>query len=145
MYTISNGSYISNRDWMRDALIGENVVVRGASALDFLRLFVGYVNESEIDVYAMTKGVYDNINYHVVDSFDGIEYFSDGGVQCSTFEQAVNDMLSDFENADEKALANALSNYYFANNESFDGLFIKPENILHFEQMMEWAMEYYNE
>jgi len=130
---------------MRDAVNGEDVILRAVSALDYLRLFVGYLNESEIDVYAKSEGQYENVHYHLVDSFDDIDFISDAGVLCSTFDQAVNDMLSDFDNADEKALANALSNYYFANNESFDGLFIKPENMERFEYMKEWAMEYFNE
>ena len=145
MRTISNIPYISSRDWMRDAVKGENVILRGVSALDFLRLFVGYLGENEIDVYATYRGPYENIHYHIVDSFDGIDFICDSGVLCSTFDQAINDMLGDFDNADEKALANALSNYYFANNESFDGLIIKPENMMHFEYLKEWAMEYYNE
>jgi hypothetical protein len=130
---------------MRDAINGEDVVLRGVSALDFLRLFVGYLNESEIDVYAKSEGSYENVRYTLVDSFESIEYINDNGVLCSTASQAVNDILSDFDNADEEALANALSNYYYANNKNFSGLYIKPENLVHFEYMKKWAMEYYNE
>jgi len=130
---------------MRDALAGEEVILRGVSALNFLRLFVGYLGESEIDVYAKSIGHYENVNYQIVDSFDGIDYISDSGVLCSTFGQAINDLLVDFDNADEKALANALSNFYFSNNESFDGLHINPENMPNFDYVKEWAMEYYDE
>ena len=145
MQTIPSNSYISNRDWIREAIVGQDVILRGLSALDYLRLFVGYLEESKIEVFSKSLGPYENIHYHVVDSFDGIDYLQDGGILCSTFSQAVNDMLGDFDNADEKALANALSNYYFLHNESFEGLFIKPENQKHFEYIKEWAMEYYDE
>lgn len=52
-------------------------------------------------------------------------------------------MLSDFDNTDENALAEAMSKYYFLYNKSFDGLSIKPQNKEQFEQMEEWAMAYY--
>jgi hypothetical protein len=54
-------------------------------------------------------------------------------------------MLHDFDNADRQALIQALSNYYYANNNSFNGLYIKPENTGHFESIKDWAIEYYNE
>ena len=142
MQTVSSRSYISNREWIRDAVSGENIVLRGVSALDYMRFFSGYHNEREIDVYALYAGSYDNINYYIVDSFDDIDYIRDGDVLCSTFGQAVNDILSDFGNADEKALANALSNYYFSNGESFDGLCIRPENMEQFNYIRDWAVEY---
>jgi hypothetical protein len=46
---------------------------------------------------------------------------------------------------DRQALVGALSNYYYANNENFDGLHIKPENIELFESVRDWAVEYYDE
>jgi len=145
MQTISNRTYLSSREWMRDAIRGEDVILRGVSALDYLQLFVGYLDDGNIEVYATSKGSYENIDYRLVDSFDRIEYINDGGVLCSTFNQAVNDLLADFDNADEEALANSLSNYYHSNNRSFAGLYIRPENLEHFEYMREWAVEYYNE
>ena len=54
-------------------------------------------------------------------------------------------MLSDYDNIDELAFLEALSNYYFANNESFDNLKIKPENIDVFNQVKQMAIEYYCE
>jgi len=141
----TRGDFISNRAWFTNVISGEDVILRRVSALEYLQLFVGYMREKEIDVYAKTKGIYDNINYHIVDTFDGIDYIRHGGVLCSSFNQAINDMLDDFANADEQALVGALSNYYYKNNESFEGIFINPENIECFESLKEWAVEYYDE
>jgi len=144
MRTQTRGQYISRRAWLRDVANDGSIILRGRSALEYLQLFVGYSNETEIDVYATTEGQFENINYYVIDSFDGVDYVRDGNVLCSTVNQAVNDMLSD-ENTDEMALAEALSDYYHLNNESFGGLNIRPENMQRFEEMKEWAMEYYDE
>jgi hypothetical protein len=145
MVSKASNDYISHRAWLGSVLSGEDVVLRRVSALEYLQLFVGYAREENIDVYAKMKGVYDNINYYVVDSFDGIDYIRHGNVLCSSVNQAINDIFDDFGNADEQALAEALSRYYYKNSESFKGLYIKPKNIERFESVKKWAIEYYNE
>ncbi|MCL2020304.1 MAG: hypothetical protein FWG70_11215 [Oscillospiraceae bacterium] len=143
--TKTSGDYISNRAWFRDVLGGKDLVLCHTSALEHLQLFVGYMNEKSIDVYAKKQGEYDNINYRVVNSFDGLDIVNIGNVLCTTFNQTINDILSDFDNADEQALAESLSRYYHANGKSFSGLAISPENMKHFEYMKDWAIDYYNE
>jgi len=147
--TRTSGDYISNKEWLRNAVQGEEVILRSTSALEYSRHFLGYLNERIIDVYSRTPGAYENINYRVVDNFDNIEFINDDGILCCTFNQTVNDMLRDLDNpdgdADSEALANALSNYYHANGESFNGLNIEPANARQFEEMKEWAIEYYDE
>jgi hypothetical protein len=54
-------------------------------------------------------------------------------------------MLADFENTDELALIQALSNFYYENDESFDGLYIKPENRKTFENIKSSVINYYSE
>jgi hypothetical protein len=147
--TKTSGNYISNREWLREAVKGQEVILRSTSALEYLRHFLGYLNENIIDVYARTQGAYENINYRIVDTFDNIEFINDGGILCCTFNQAVNDMLSDFDNpngdADSEALTKALSRYYHANGKTFNGLYIEPANTKQFEYMKEWAIGYYDE
>lgn len=140
---VSSDEYISNRAWLRDIVGGKNIVLRGVSALEFLQLFVGYASEKEVEVYSLDKIDCENIKFSIVASFEDIEYQKFGNVLCSTVNQVVNDMLSDFDNTDENALAEAMSKYYFSHNESFDGLSVKPQNKEQFEQMKEWAIAYY--
>ena len=120
-----------------------DVILCGVSALEYLEMFSGFFDEAIIDVYSIQKGLYNNINYNIVDSYDDIDYFISDNVCCTTFEQTINDMLSDFENTDEMALTEALSNYYYSHNESFDGLNIKPENKDTFEQLKQPVIDYY--
>lgn len=134
--------YISNRAWFRDVVGGKNLILCGTSALEFLELFDGYAGEDEIDVYALSAGTYDNIHYHIIDTLEKIDYIKHGNVLCATFNQTLNDMLSD-ENADIQALSEALSNYFYTNGESFDGLQINQKNIKRFEFLKECAVAYY--
>jgi len=94
-------------------------------------------------VYAQNEGQFDNIEYHIVNSFDDIEYLNFDGVLCTTVNQTINDMLSDYDNIDELAFLEALSNYYFANNESFDNLKIKPNKLSIFNRIKQIAINYY--
>lgn len=139
----SSDNYISNRAWFRDTVGGENLILCHTSALEYLELFSGYVGEKEIDVYSRERGQYENINYHIVTDFDDIDYELYGNVMCSTFNQTVNDMLLD-KNCDETALCEALSNYFFSNNNSFAGLKIINENIERFNVLKNYASKYYN-
>lgn len=143
METRVSDEYISNRAWFRDVLQGEEIILRGVSALEYLQLFVGYVGENEIDVYARSKGKYNNVNYYIVNSFNEIDFFRHNNILCSNANQAINDLLADYENADEQALVEALSKYYYTHNMSFSGLDIRF-NKEKFEELKDWAIKFYS-
>ncbi len=143
MMSITSTRYLSNVDWLQDVVQGTDLILCGVSVLEYLELFNGYVNESKIQVYAQNEGQFDNIEYHIVNSFDDIEYLNFDGVLCTTVNQTINDMLSDYDNIDELAFLEALSNYYFANNESFDNLKIKPNKLSIFNRIKQIAINYY--
>ena len=136
--------YISNRAWLRDVVGEKDLILRGVSALEYLQLFVGYAGEETVEVYSLQRGAYENIDYRVVDSFKTIETVRYGNVLCASANQTFNDMLAEYETADELALTEALSKYYHANGETFDGLRIKPENAERFKIVREWAIRYFS-
>ena len=127
MMSITSTRYLSNVDWLQDVVQGTDLILCGVSALE----------------YAQNEGQFDNIEYHIVNSFDDIEYLNFDGVLCTTVNQTINDMLSDYDNIDELAFLEALSNYYFANNESFDNLKIKPNKLSIFNRIKQIAINYY--
>ena len=142
---ISNsGAYPSHLEWFRNVLHGKDVVLSHTSALEGLGLFTGYVNESQIDLYATESEPYNNINYNIVTGFDGIETTVVGGLRCTTVKQTINDMLRDYDKIDEQALVQALSDYYYSHGESFDGLEIEPQYQPLFSTLIDWAVEYYD-
>ena len=142
MTTKTSGDYISTRAWLRDIIHGDDYILRGVSALEFLQMFVGYIGENHIEVYAKARGIYENVEYKVVGDFHENEYIKIGNTLCTTFNQTINDMLSDFDHSDEQALTEAVCNYFFEHNESFDGLKINPENRKTFQQIMINAVNY---
>jgi hypothetical protein len=119
-------------------------VLSHTSALEGLGLFAGYVNESQIELYATESEPYANINYNVVAGFDGIETTEVGGLRCTTVKQTINDMLRDYDKIDEQALVQALSDFYYSHGESFDGLEIEPQYLPRFNILADWAVGYYN-
>ncbi|MDR2559714.1 MAG: hypothetical protein LBC86_09280 [Oscillospiraceae bacterium] len=145
MTTRISDAYITNRSWFRSVLNNQPVVLCRTSALECLQLFNGYAGEKTIDVYTKSHGSSENVNYRILNSFDNIEIVRIGDISCTSANQTFNDMLSDFNNIDEQSLIEALATYYYANNESFDGLNIIPENTECFESIRNWAIEYYDD
>jgi hypothetical protein len=139
----NRNEFLSIRDWHQAVVGGEDVILRRTSALEYLQLFNGYLYEKEVDVYAKQCGDYDNVNYCLVDSFDGIDCVRIDDMLCTTANQTFNEMLADYDNIDGMALIEGLAGYYYSNGESFDGLTIKPENLELFNKVKEGAIEFY--
>jgi hypothetical protein len=141
MITKSSADYVTHRQWLEDVVGGSGLVLCYTTALECLNLFIGYLNETRIDVYAKERGGYENINYRVRGTFDGLDIIEVGSLLCTSVNQTINDMLRDFDNIDEQSLIEALSDYYFEHNDSFDGLTVASENIERFNTVRKWAME----
>lgn len=138
-----SSDYTSNRAWLRDVVGNQPMILRSVSALEYLQLFVGYFSESKVEVYALEESSEETIRCHIIEDLEAIEYIRFENVLCSSPSQAVNDMLSDFEHSDETALVEALSKYYYSHEESFSGLNIKKENQKRFEELKDWAINYF--
>lgn len=138
-----SSDYTSNRAWLRDVVGNQPMILRSISALEYLQLFVGYFSENKVEVYALEESSEENIRCYIIEDLEAIEYIRFENVLCSSPSQAVNDMLSDFEHSDETALVEALSKYYYSHEESFSGLNIKKENQKQFEELKDWAINYF--
>jgi len=145
MISATRNEFLTARDWHRAVIGGKDIILRRTSALEHLQLFGGYLREKMIDVYARQPVPFENVNYHLVDTFNGIDTVRFGNVLCTSVNQTLNDMLDDFDNIDEQSLVEGLSRYYYAHGKSFDGLSIKPENLEKFNSIKDWAIEYYDE
>ncbi len=126
-----------------EAIGSEQVIVCGISALECLGLFSGYLESYAVEVYALAEGGNEALDYHVVRSFDGIDTVSCGGFHCTSTNQTINDLLADFDNADELALVESLSNYYHTHGQSFDSLNIEEDNKSAFDSIRESAVMYH--
>ena len=139
METMQSDDFLSNKEWLRNALSSEKVILRVISSLEYLQLFPGYFGEKNIEVYALSEGKYSNVQYCLVDSFDKIDYFDDGFLLCATLEQVIKDYIKDYDTADTHVLVEALANYYCYNNDSFDNLIVDTDQEL-FNEVKEWAI-----
>jgi len=144
MLADSRSRYTSNREWFNSVLRGKDVVLCHTSALECLGQFPGYVNENQIDVYAKSREPYENINWHIVEGFDGMDIVNIGGLRCTSLDQTVNDMLRDYDMIDEQSLVQALAGFYYRSGGSFDGLRIAPQYIDRFNAIKDWAVEFYD-
>jgi hypothetical protein len=140
----TRSGYTSNREWFNSVLQGKDVVLCHTSALECLGQFPGYVNETQIDVYAKAHEPYENMNCYVVDGFDGLEIVNIAGLRCTSLNQTVNDMLRDYDVIDEQSLVQALADYYYSNGGSFDGLRVAPQYADRFNEIKDWAVEFYS-
>ena len=138
-----SSDYTSNRAWLRDVVGNQPMILRSVSALEYLQLFVGYFSENKVEVYALEESSEENIRCYIIEDLEAIEYIRFENVLCSSPSQAINDLLADSERGDETALVEALSKYYYSHEESFSGLNIKKENQKRFEELKDWAINYF--
>jgi hypothetical protein len=130
--------------WFMEVSKGQDWVFCHTCALECLELFIGYLQQDQIDVYAKEKGEFENVNYYIVNSFDHLEIETRKNIRYTSVNQTINDMLADYDNIDEQSLLEGLADYYFAHDESFNGLLIEEKNQAVFDSIKKWAIEYYS-
>ena len=138
--------YRNYLEWLRSVneLIDEPVVYALNQALMCQGLFNGYSDEYLVWVYGNDElnrynGVVvlgNNIDKNYVENKNGLEY--------TNFNRTINDSFANEDILDMQGITEALSKYYFTNNESFDGVYIEPEYQERFQKIAEDAIEYYD-
>lgn len=118
----------------------KNAILRGESAAEFLEITDGHFSPL-IKVYSTTSLPYPFI-VKKIKNFKKIDYEIKDGVLVTSASQSIDDMISDKEN-DVQILDQAISNYYYRNNESFDGLKISKKNLDKFNKEIKHALKYY--
>lgn len=142
--------------WMYDK-IKEDVVLSHSSALRFLMEINGIMDRPKLpqderrnDVYALEQGQYEDVHYHVVDSFDGIDIETLDNLRFTSLRQSVNDLLrksaeSGLADDEKEILVISLTVYYVLHGFSFDNLKIHQENMNEFENMKAIVLQYNND
>jgi len=143
----NRSDFVGAKKWLNEVIkiLGNNCVLALDSALMCEGRFLGRNNEDIIWVYGddslrkyngvIILGNY--INPHDVDEENNIKYTS--------FNRTLNDSLSNEEILDMQGITEALSKYYYSNNESFNSLYIIPEYQDSFKKLAVDAIEYYND
>lgn len=137
--------YIGAISWLKAVrdCIGESVVFALDEALMCQGNFGGRSDEYVVWVYgndSLTRfnGVVvlgNHISPHNVKSRNGLQY--------TDFNRTVYDAFANEAILDMQGITEAVSKYYYANGDSFDGIFIAPEYQDRFEMLANEAIEYY--
>jgi hypothetical protein len=65
------------------------------------------------------------------------------GLRFTEFNRTLSDALANESILDMQGITEAVSRYYYSNNESFNGISVAPEYQERFEQLAEDAIDYY--
>lgn len=120
----------------------KNVILASESALEYLDVTDNNFS-TMIKVYATSPLPWPFL-VKQVKNFENIDYKVVDGILVSTISQALDDMLSD-SNSDFQIVDQALNNYYYKNNESFEGIEVSNKNKKKLEKEKKIALTYYDD
>ena len=138
--------YVGPLSWLKavQERIGENVVFALDEALMCQGNFGGRSDESIVWVYG------DN----AASNFNGVVLLGNkvssycikekNGLRFTDFNRTLSDAFANEAILDMQGITEAVSKYYYSNNESFDGLSVAPEYQERFERLANDAIEYYD-
>ncbi|MBQ6431644.1 MAG: helix-turn-helix domain-containing protein [Oscillospiraceae bacterium] len=137
--------YVGAISWLKAVRdrIGENVVFALDEALMCQGSFGGRSDEYIVWVYgddaaANYNGVVllgNKVSQYCIEEKNGLRY--------TNFNRTLYDALANEAILDMQGITEAVSRYYYSNNESFSGLFVAPEYQERFERLANEAREYY--
>ena len=139
--------YIGSISWLKAVrdCIGENVVFALDEALMCQGNFNGRSDENIIWLYgddSVTKynGVVvlgNEISPYCVEEKNGLKF--------TNFNRTLSDAFDNESILDMQGITEAISHYYYSNNESFDGIFVAPKHQKRFDEIANTAINYYTE
>ncbi len=124
--------------------IGNDIVFALDEALMCQGNFLGRIDESFIWVYTSEKvntynGIVvlgEHIDKDYIDEIDGLKF--------TNFNRTLEDALANENILDMQGITEALSNYYYSHNQSFDGIYVNPKYMSKFRDLANDAINYYN-
>lgn len=138
--------YVGAHSWLKAVrdCIGGNIVFALDEALMCQGSFGGRNDEYIVWVYGDDA----------VSDFNGVVLLGNkvsqycirekDGLKFTDFNRTLSDALANEAILDMQGITEAVSRYYYSNNESFNGLAVAPEYQERFERLANEAREYYN-
>lgn len=139
--------YIGSISWLKAVRerIGENVVF----ALDEALMCRGDFNgrSDEYIVWAYGDDALLSFNGVVLLGNEISKYCIEekNGLRFTNFNRTLSDAFANEDILDMQGITEAISKYYYSNNESFHGLSVAPEYQDRFERLANDAIDYYND
>ena len=125
--------------------IGENVVFALDEALMCEGRFGGRNDEYIVWAYGDDSLMRFNGIVVLGNRISSYSVKENNGLRFTDFNRTLTDALANESILDMQGITEAVSKYYYSNNESFDGLFVAPEYQERFERLAREAIEYYND
>lgn len=139
--------YVGSIAWLkavRDRL-GENVVFALDEALMCQGSFGGRNEEYVIWVYGDDSVTRYNGVVVLGNTISQYSVREKNGLKFTEFNRTLCDALANESILDMQGITEAVSRYYYSNNESFSGLFVAPEYQKRFEELAADAVDYYTD
>ena len=138
--------YIGALSWLRavSECIGTDVVFALDEALMVQNLFGGRSDEYIIWVYGDDELTKFNGIVVLGNSISPLCVKERNGLKYTEFNRTLSDAFSNEDILDMQGITEALSNYYYSHNESFDGIIVEPRFQKRFEELARDAIDYYN-
>ena len=139
-------NYVGAMSWLKavQERIGENIVFALDEALMCQGSFGGRSDEFIVWVYGDDA----------VSRFNGVVVLGNrvsqysvaekNGLRFTDFNRTISDALANESILDMQGITEAMSRYYYSNNESFSGLSVAPEYQDRFERLANEAIDYYS-
>lgn len=139
--------YIGSFAWLKAIQneIKENLVFALDQALMCEERFLGRNDEPVIWVYGNDSLIRYNGIAILGNEINLSDVKEDDGIKYTSFNRTVYDALANEPILDMQGITEALSNYYYSNSESFEGIFVCPEYHELFEKIADDAIHYYDE
>ena len=125
--------------------IGEDVVFALDEALMCQGSFGGRSDEYIVWVYGADSVTRFNGVVVLGNSISPYSVKEKNGLRFTDLNRTLSDALANESILDMQGITEAVSRYYYSNNESFDGLFVAPEYQERFEKLAREAIDYYND
>ena len=125
--------------------IGEDVVFALDEALMCQDSFGGRSDEYIVWVYGADSVTRFNGVVVLGNKISPFSVKEKNGLRFTDLNRTLSDALANESILDMQGITEAVSRYYYSNNESFDGLFVAPEYQERFEKLAHEAIDYYND
>lgn len=139
--------FIGSLSWLKAVRerIGENVVFALDEALMCQGNFGGRSDEYIVWVYGADSVTRFNGVVVLGNKISPYSVKEKNGLRYTDLNRTLSDALANEDILDMQGITEAVSRYYYSNNESFDGLSVAPEYQERFEKLAREAIDYYND
>lgn len=139
--------FIGATAWLKAVLdrIGEPVVFALDDALMCQNRFGGRNDEFLVWIYGSDQATRFNGVVVLGNHISPMNVQQRNGLSFTDFNRTISDALANESLLDMQGITEAVSRYYYANGESFEGIFVAPEYQERFEQLAVEAIDYYRD